>query len=195
MSKTYPDLMIMRHGETEWNREGRMQGALDSDLTPLGRQQAAAQRAILKRVGIDGWRVLSSPQGRALQTAQIAVAGLGEIKIDDRLAEITVGTWSGCLRQDCLAELPSDAVVEDTPDGALALYEYAPDGEGFVALRIRARSLLDSLTEPTVLVTHGITSRMLRSVVLGQPTEKLGKFTSSQGVVYCLSDGVQTKLE
>jgi probable phosphoglycerate mutase len=195
MRKTYPDLLIMRHGETEWNREGRMQGALDSDLTPLGRQQAAAQHAILKCVEIDGWRVLSSPQGRALQTAQIAVAGLGKIETDDRLVEITVGTWSGCLRQDCLAKLPNNVAVGNTPDGALALYKYAPQGEGFAALRIRAQSLLDSLTGPTVLITHGITSRMLRAIVLGQPTEKLGKFTSSQGVVYCLSDGVQTKLE
>ena len=195
MNKTYPDLLIMRHGETEWNREGRMQGALDSNLTPLGRQQAAAQHAILKRIGIDGWRVLSSPQGRALQTAEIAMAGLGEIETDDRLAEITVGAWSGRLRQDCLAELPSDAVVEDTPDGALALYEYAPQGEGFEALRIRAQSLLDSLTGPTVLITHGITSRMLRAVVLGQPTENLGKLPGGQGVVYRLSGGVQTKLE
>ena len=195
MNKTYPDLLIMRHGETEWNREGRMQGALDSTLTRLGRQQAAEQHAILKRIGIDGWRVLSSPQGRALQTAEIAVAGLGEIETDDRLAEITVGTWSGRLRQDCLAELPSDAVVEDTPDGALALYEYAPHGEGFEALRIRAQSLLDSLTGPTVLITHGITSRMLRAIILGQATENLGKLPGGQGVVYSLSGGVQTKLE
>ena len=51
----YPDLLILRHGETEWNLAGRMQGAMDSPLTAKGRAQAAAQARLLARHGIDGW--------------------------------------------------------------------------------------------------------------------------------------------
>ena len=63
----YPDLYVLRHGETEWNREGIFQGVHDSPLTAMGREQAAHQGTILDRV-ISDWSVVdiySSPQGRA----------------------------------------------------------------------------------------------------------------------------------
>ena len=69
----HPPLYILRHGETEWNALERLQGHHDSPLTPLGQAQAAAQHQILAGEDLRGYTALSSPQARALQTAEIAM--------------------------------------------------------------------------------------------------------------------------
>lgn len=192
----FPPLMILRHGETQWNREGRMQGALDSPLTDLGRTQAAQQNAILRAADVGDWAWLCSPQGRAQTTAQIAAQGITKnISTAPDLREIGVGDWAGCLRAECLKDLPKGVKVQDGPDGALELYEYAPNGEGFSALRTRCEQFLDQLTGPSVLITHGITSRMLRAILLGFGTDQLAQLPGGQGVVYELRNAVQNRLE
>jgi len=187
----YPELIFLRHGETFWNRENRMQGALNSELTEKGITQARRQRELLMQFDLKGWTACSSPQGRAFQTAGLAVAPLIErIKTDDRLREIEVGQWSGKLR----ADLSADMVLQDGPDGPIALYEHAPGGEGFDALEERCRDFLDDLSGSTVIVTHGITSRMLRTIVLGLGRSELGKIPGGQGNLFHVKDGVQKEI-
>jgi broad specificity phosphatase PhoE len=160
----YPEIYVLRHGETFWNSEGRMQGGLNSPLTPLGKEQAERQAAILSQIDLSRFAILCSPQGRAFETAAIALARqVDNIHTDPRLREIEVGEWKGRLR----SELASPDEFEETPDGALELYERAPGGEGFAALEARCIEFVSSLQGPSILVTHGITSRMLRSTVLG----------------------------
>ncbi|HBB85340.1 MAG TPA: histidine phosphatase family protein [Sulfitobacter sp.] len=184
----YPTLYILRHGETEWNLANRLQGHFDSSLTEKGRAQAMAQNAILQRCELSGFAALSSPQGRALTTAQIALAGMGiEVGTDARLGEIGIGTWAGEERETLLRQTPA---ARDSYD----LYEYAPEGEGFAALYQRCLAFLDSLTGPHVLVTHGITSRMLRLILLGQSPASLRDMQGGQGVVFCLERGQQKRL-
>lgn len=184
----FPEIYILRHGETVWNAENRMQGELNSPLTPKGEMQAARQGEILRRQDLSGFSFISSPQGRAFQTAGIALAQLADtIRTDDRLREIGVGDWSGRLRD----ELP----MPEGSDPFMAQYEIAPNGEGMARLEARCRSFLADLEGPVVLVTHGITSRMLRHLVIGkdaisQPTKHGG-----QGFVYQLKNGVQNLLE
>ena len=86
-----PDLWVMRHGETEWNVAGRLQGRSDSALTARGRAQAARQARLV--AAIRGKRV-SSPQGRACDSARIVFAGQA-FATDPRLAEICIGDWTG----------------------------------------------------------------------------------------------------
>ncbi len=134
----------------------------------------------------------SSPQGRAARTAEIALQGLiAPILQDDRLVEIGVGDWEGKRRDQLLMDRP----VDESEESALDLYERAPGGEGFVALRERCRSFLKDLEGPAVLVTHGITSRMLRLVLLDLDIADIGRLEGGQGNVYFLSQGRQTKLE
>ena len=188
----YPDLYILRHGETAWNAEGRMQGALNSALTDLGRAQAARQAEILAAVDLADYDVLTSPQGRAFETAAIALARqVSHLRTEDRLCEIGVGDWAGKLR----SELAGDNDYVEGPDGALELYEQAPGGEGFAALERRCAGFLASLTRPSVLVTHGITSRMLRAVVTGVGRAGMADMGGGQGVVFHLRNGVQKRLE
>lgn len=178
---------ILRHGETVWNAQNRMQGWLDSPLTERGEMQAARQFELLRSRDLSGFRAWSSPLGRTMQTARIAVAPLvREIQQDVRLREIGVGAWSGQLRPP--------AMGGETADLDLEHYNAAPGGEGLGALRTRCRRFLDRLTQPAVIVTHGITSRMLRSLLVAPDVLYQSTPEGGQGVVWHVRDGVQTLL-
>ena len=192
MSWPFPDIYVLRHGETEWNAQHRMQGALNSPLTPCGVAQAQAQGRIMAAQDLSGFDVLVSPQGRAFQTAGIALAPhVARLSTDADLCEITVGDWSGKLRRD----LPSFPDMEETPDGALALYDHAPGGEGFTGLKERCARFLARLERPSVLVTHGITSRMIRALHLGRDIDAVGDLPGGQGIVFQLSQGSHITLQ
>ncbi len=111
-----PKLIILRHGETVWNTEGRVQGRQDSALTQTGRAQAAAQGRLLQdlpEVKTCAFRILCSPLGRARATATIALRGLPmAIKLDARLQEVSAGDWEGRTRE----------VMEVLPCGQGCLY-------------------------------------------------------------------------
>ena len=187
----FPPLYVLRHGQTEWNAEHRIQGRLDSRLTEQGRAEALAQRRIMSRRDLSGHRAFSSPQGRAFHTAALALDGLvSAIHTDPRLAEISVGDWEGLRRADVMPSL----VADESEESALELYDLAPGGEGFLALHVRCRDFLATLSGPSVLVTHGITSRMLRLIVLGLEIDKIGTLPGGQGVVYHLCDGRMDRL-
>ncbi len=188
---SYPVLYILRHGQTEWNAEHRVQGSLDSPLTEEGRAQAATQRRILESLDLKGFGALCSPQGRAFHTASIALEKLvPRIDTDARLREIGVGDWEGLRRSDIMPGVQAD----ESEENALSLYEKAPHGEGFAALRLRCQSFLDDLRGPSIVVTHGITSRMLRLILLDMDTCEIGMLPGGQGVVFHIENGQQTKL-
>lgn len=186
------DLYILRHGETEWNRAGRMQGWLDSPLTEKGRAQAERQGELLAAAGVGRHhRFWSSPQGRAWDTAGLALSRFGApILRDDRLREIGIGDWSGLTRAEIARH---SGTAFDGPDDFFWM-DAAPRGEGFDAVRARARSFLDDLDGPAVIVTHGILSRFLRAAVLDLDLEGTAGLPGGQGVVYRLADGIMTKL-
>ena len=90
----YPEIFVLRHGQTQWNAEGRHQGYLNSDLTELGRAQAEKQGRILSSSTLKKAAVacFTSPLGRAWQTAEIALIGIGRMAIpDERLKEVNFG--------------------------------------------------------------------------------------------------------
>ena len=183
----YPPLYILRHGETTWNAEGRLQGRHDSPLTDRGRAQAACQQRILQACDLRGFRLISSPQGRALATAQIALDGVaGTLETDPDLVEVGMGDWAGGYRQPLLDQTGAE-------DG-FALYDLAPNGEGLPGLRHRCTAFLARMTDPAVLVTHGITSRMLRLILTGHSGCDVRKMQGGQGVVYRVVAGEQTCL-
>ncbi|MCO4846414.1 MAG: histidine phosphatase family protein [Yoonia sp.] len=184
----FPELYILRHGETVWNAENRMQGELNSPLTRKGEAQAANQGKILHDLDLAGFLMISSPQGRAVQTAGIALGAIAQdVTTDHRLREIGVGDWSGLCRDN----LP----LGDGPDALIAQYEAAPNGEGMAAVAVRAAAFLADLKGPAVLVTHGITSRVLRQMIAGDAAIAATSIHGGQGCVYHLKDGVQKLLD
>lgn len=176
----YPDLYLMRHGQTLWNAEGRMQGKLDSPLTALGIAQAEAQARLI--AGIEAHR-FASPQGRAQQTARIVFGGK-PFTSDARLAEIDIGDFSGRLYPDLAAAHPALFARED-----YGWYDQTPGGEGFSGLMARARSFLDGLTGPSLIVTHGITLRMLRLIAMGWDMSRFAELSQHQGAVQVVRAG------
>lgn len=179
----YPDLFILRHGETEWNLAGRMQGHLDSPLTVVGREQARKQGRLLSQVVTDACAWFSSPQGRAFNTAQIAAPNGQHIQQDIRLKEIGMGDWTGMTRHEIGLVRPDLFKKGAAP---LSYYGQAPGSESINCVAERARDFLSSLTTPAVIVTHGITSRVLRCVALDLDPSCFAQLNGGQGIVYAI---------
>ena len=191
-SEALPELLVVRHGETEWNRLGRWQGPLDSPLTATGEDQARAVGRLLRDVGVTPatHRFDCSPQGRAVRTAELILDGAGVPRIDERLREIGVGDWAGRLREELMAEAGLGPGAR-----MLDLYARAPGGEPFAALYARVSEYFAEISGPTVVVTHGITSRFLRAAALGLPPESAGDVPGGQGVVHRILSGAARDLE
>lgn len=185
-------ILLLRHGQTEFNRENRFQGHVDSPLTELGVRQAKAMGGLVHDlIGEEtGWRIIASPLGRARRTAEIVAAAVGltdiEIEIDRRLIEITVGEWDGRLRAEIEAEA-GPAFIRSGWDFS------APNGEPFEDVVARTATWLASLTpEPArrvIAVSHGVTTRVLRGVYAGLDREATLNQPVPQDAVYRLQNG------
>ena len=185
----YPTIWFQRHGETYWNAERRIQGQLESELTPRGLEDARVQALLMRPVLSMNPPCFVSPLKRAQQTAQIALGGRGYVT-EPRLAEAFAGDWQGRLRDDVTRENPE---LADT--SALELFLAAPNSEGFETFRGRVQGFLDALTEPSVVVAHGLLGQVLRGLVCGLGRAEMGALPNKQGCVYLLEDGAETVLE
>jgi probable phosphoglycerate mutase len=101
-----PRMLLVRHGETDWNREGRFQGQIDVPLNATGLRQAEAARRFLAPVPID--RAFTSPMARPRRTAEIILQDHADVALacSDGLREIAHGLWEGQLEQDIDAGWP-----------------------------------------------------------------------------------------
>jgi broad specificity phosphatase PhoE len=142
-------LLLVRHGESTWNAEWRMQGHADPPLSDAGRAQAVALRRLLAGLAPDV--VVASDLARARETAEL-LGHPGAVP-DPRWREADVGRWSGRLVRDLIAE---DA---DAYRGWLEHTHTPPAGEPWGATRERvvaaARSLAASGARTALVVTHG----------------------------------------
>jgi probable phosphoglycerate mutase len=194
-----PTIYYMRHGETDWNVEGRLQGGIDTPLNELGLTQAAHAGRVLAdlfaRQGLDASNLafVASPLRRARVTMDIVRAELklppGGYALDDRLREIGYGHWEGStLAQARVSHPELYASRERDKWGALP-----PGGESYASVQLRMRDWYDSLKADTVAVAHGGTARALM-VALGIETPvRASDLYIEQGAVYLFSDGGVTK--
>src|SRR5258708_30870336 len=142
-------LYMLRHGETAWNTERRMQGTKDSPLTERGRLQAAAMRRALRREleRKPGPTIfLRSPLGRARETADIIGRELdldaGEWRDDPRLAELSYGHWEGSSWKEIEVTHPT-ALTDWRADP----HGYSPPGaETHFKLRRRSSAVLAEIS-------------------------------------------------
>ncbi len=189
----------IRHGETDWNVAGRLQGRRDVSLNARGRGQAAHCGAVLRdlfaREGRDPASLdyVSSPLGRARQTLELAREALGlphaGYRTDERLVEIAFGDWEGCT----LAQLKT------RDSQRLAAREHdkfrfvPPNGESYEAVTRRMGEWHESLTRDTVAAAHGGTARgLIAHLRIAQPAAA-PLIDIAQGVVYVFAGGTMTR--
>ena len=146
-------IVLVRHGETDWNRENRFQGRADPPLNDTGRAQA---RVLAAELGMESFAAAyTSPLRRAAETAAILAGALGVAAVPDgSLMEVDVGSWSGLTRTEVEARFPA---------GFARWLEYGhgwDDGETYNELGARVVSGLADIAarhpgEVVLAVTHG----------------------------------------
>ncbi|MCU1377803.1 MAG: fructose-2,6-bisphosphatase [Acidimicrobiales bacterium] len=139
-------LLLVRHGESEWNASGKWQGWADPPLTELGQLQA---QLASKSVGsVDA--IVASDLQRASATAEIIAGelGVGPVIVDATLRERDAGPWEGLTRAEIQAEYPGFLEGDKRPDG----YE---DDESVLDRVVPALVTLEAAGEAVLVVTHG----------------------------------------
>jgi len=152
-----PRAWLVRHGETEWAREGRHTSRTDVPLTELGRSQAVA--AGRKLAGATFAEVLSSPRARALETARIAGFG-SRVEIDDDLVEWDYGEDEGRTTAEIREDRPGWTIFDDGPRGGETIEQVAARADRVIA-RVRAAD------GDVLLFAHGHVLRILAARWLG----------------------------
>jgi len=159
------NLFLARHGETDWNRDGRWQGHSDTPLNGRGREQARELAAQLDTVDV----VYSSDLARARETAEIVAARLGrEVRLDPRLRERGFGAWEGLTS----AEIESRFVDEHrrwrAGEGV-----GAGDAEPFDSFAARIHAFLEEVlrlhpAENVLVIAHGGSIRVIQALATGR---------------------------
>ncbi len=161
-----PLIYFLRHGQTGWNAERRIQGHLDVPLNDTGRAQAARNGRELAKVIPDpaAFDYLSSPLGRATKTMEIVRGRLGlgpeGYRTDRRLMEYCLGDWQGLIHDD-LSELFPEKVAEQARDGWNFRYP-GEGGESFAMLSARVMACMGEISRDTVITAHGGVMRVIR---------------------------------
>lgn len=188
-----PEIFALRHGQTEWNARGLLQGHLDSPLTATGIEQAKAQGRLLAALDLpSGICAISSPLGRAVQTAEIALAPLGmAFGTDENLAEQMMGDWQGISWAEIEHSWPNLYKAHQ------ALFEVsfqAPGGESFVDVKQRVQRFINGLNTPAIIISHGVTLNVLRGLVCDLSFQDMSQLSHSHGDIFHLKDEKETRL-
>ncbi len=188
----FPDLYILRHGQTEWNLQKKYQGQKDSPLTALGIAQAKQQGEILRaQLAGRSLPAYASPLGRAAHTAELALLPLGQqAQHDSRLKEVYFGDWEGKTYMEVFG-----ARDIDRSENRFEKYFGSPAGESYGDIESRCRAFLHELDGESIIITHGITSRILRGIWLGLAPEVMLDLPIGQGCVYHLQGGSEQCLQ
>jgi len=193
-------LYMLRHGETAWNTERRMQGTKNSDLTERGRAQAQAMGRTLR---IELARepgptiFLRSPLGRTRETSEIVGRELGipdtDWREDMRLAELSYGEWEGFSWKE----------IEVTHPTALADWRADPQGycppggETHEQLSQRSAEMLALIAESgtrTVVVSHGVSGAVMRGLHLGLDARAMFILEKPQDAFFRLFDSREERI-
>lgn len=185
--------LMMRHGQTEWNREGRYQGQVDVPLNELGREQASSYGKRLAGMDEDWsrWHFVASPLGRARETMEIVRSELGleasTFQTDERLIEISYGTWERQRLEDLREKVPDLVAWHEANK-----WDHAPPGgESYSQAVGRVSEFLGELASETVVVCHGGVIRATRFLIEGSdgpdivgqpvPQDRIYRFDGSKG--------------
>lgn len=193
-------LILVRHGESEWNRAGRIQGQINSPLTDLGINQAKAIREYLSGILLNQQlEIYTSPLDRALQTAEIIAQGIEypsrKIIIEERLNDFNVGEISGTFGWDKVAEIFPEQAQLRLQD---PMRFHPSGGESGAEFEARLRSLLEDLMDDGTLklmVSHGIVNKFIRGILKNLSGKEMVELGESQNTIYRLEEGEETEIK
>jgi broad specificity phosphatase PhoE len=194
-----PVLYYVRHGETDSNMQGRLQGRRDTSLNARGRQQAAECGVLLRNLfardhrKAQDFKYVSSPLKRARETMEILRATLGlqvhDYEIDVRLIEIAYGEWEGLTLQEI--EMRNASVLSARERDK---WDFAPPGgESYRELADRIGSWYNSLAADTVVAAHGGGVRALMAISNIVSEEEATHAQIAQAVVYVFANGKMSR--
>lgn len=165
-----PILYVIRHGQTDWNAERRLQGQKDIDLNAIGREQARQNGVDLGEIlTFEGqpFDFVASPLRRTRETMEIMREAMGrppkDYRTDERLVEVSFGAWEGFTLKELKISEP-----ERLAERKAGKWDFIPpgdDAESYEILSWRVGSWLTSVERPTVCVTHGGVIRTLFRLV------------------------------
>jgi|TARA_B100000929_G_scaffold285785_1_gene269897 broad specificity phosphatase PhoE len=193
-------LILVRHGESEWNRAGRIQGQVNSPLTDLGISQAIAIRNYLSGIFINQeLKIYTSPLDRAIQTAKIIAQGIdcfgSELIIEERLNDFNLGEISGTFGWDKVAEIFPEQAKLRLQD---PMRFHPSGGESGADFEARLRSLLEELMGDGTLklmVSHGIVNKFIRGILKNLSGKEMINLGESQNTIYRLEQGEETEIK
>jgi len=193
-------LILVRHGESEWNRAGRIQGQINSPLTDLGINQAKAIREYLSGILLNQQlEIYTSPLDRALQTAEIIAQGIDypsrKIIIEERLNDFNLGEISGTFGWDKVAEIFPEQAQLRLQD---PMRFHPSGGESGAEFEARLRSLLEDLKDDGTLklmVSHGIVNKFIRGILKNLSGKEMVELGESQNTIYRLEEGEETEIK
>jgi broad specificity phosphatase PhoE len=189
-------LIFLRHGETAYNAESRLQGQLDIPLNARGREQArSVGRTLQARIGAEieqleaAGAFIASPLVRARETMEIARDAIGlpphRYRLDTALKEISFGVWEGLTWPEIEARDPKGLATRRKDKWSFA----PPGGESYAMLAERLRPWLDELTGDALVVSHGGVARALMALVAGVAPPKAVNAPIAQGRALCFENG------
>ena len=186
MTPSRPTIYFIRHGETDWNLEGRLQGQKDIPLNDVGRVQAEEAGRHLQGLAphVEDLAYIASPMTRTRETMEILRATLGlhpeSYRLDERLVELTFGVWEGMTWKEVRKAEPALAALREQDK-----WHYAPPGggESYAMLVERIRPFLDDITRDTVVVAHGGVARAFLSIACGVSSRQAASLDIWQGRV------------
>lgn len=193
-------LILIRHGESEWNRAGRIQGQVNSPLTDLGINQAKAIRDHLSVILLNQeLEIYTSPLDRAIQTAEIIAQGIdhpiSKIIIEERLNDFSLGEISGTFGWDKVAEIFPEQAKLRLQD---PMRFHPSGGESGAEFEARLRSLLEDLMDDVTLklmVSHGIVNKFIRGILKNLSGKEMVELGESQNTIYRLEQGEETEIK
>ncbi|EGQ9296595.1 histidine phosphatase family protein [Vibrio parahaemolyticus] len=187
-------IFVLRHGETEFNADKKLQGHCNSSLTSKGSDQARRVGTTLKQyVENRPFRVYSSTLGRALQTSQIVCEELNysyeNLNKEPRLKEFSLGEWEQRTIPSLEQEVPNLLAQNDW-------YLQAPNCETYESVRERLSSWLSDVAhdEDIVVVSHGLTGIVLRGLLLGMDYTQVWQQDLPQDAFFIIEDGRITRV-
>ena len=183
-------LVFIRHGQTSWNAEGRMQGQKDIPLNKIGEGQATGNgdrlARFLQQEGIDPATLdfVASPLGRTRSTMERVRTAMFlnpiEYRTEDQIKEISFGDWEGFTLEE-LADREQDRLLQRRVSKWSFL---PPNGESYQMLAGRIGSWLKTVDRPAVVVSHGGVFRVLRGLLEGVAADKVPKLDVPQDKVF-----------